>query len=123
MRISISILSIIFILFNGSYYEETAGDQFKTNYKINPLLLTIFKNIRDTVYTLKDHILEINLSTHQATIRSRNGNVLRYPISGGTKNIIRGIETREGLFCSSMEKQEKVFNSIQQYSYVKLDEL
>lgn len=98
MKISVVIVSFIFILLNGSYYKEADGNQFNPNYKINPLLLTDFRNIRDTIFTMKDHIVEINLYTHKGTVRFRNGNHLNFPVSGGTKWVKGGIETREGLY-------------------------
>lgn len=98
MKTSIAIVSIIFLLLNGSYYKETNENQAKVSYKINPLLLVNFQDIRDTLYTMKDHIVEINLKTHQTIVRFRNGDKKVYPVSGGTRFIPKGIETREGLF-------------------------
>lgn len=98
MRAYISILSIIFLLIKGSNYTEAPKNDPLANSTINPLLLIDYKNIRDTVYTLKDHIIEINLTTHEGIIRFRNSETKVFPLSGGTKNISEGIETREGLF-------------------------
>ncbi|GBD88370.1 hypothetical protein BMS3Abin03_02305 [bacterium BMS3Abin03] len=98
MKISVVLVSIVFILLNGSYYKEVDGNQIKPNFKINPLLLTDFRNIRDTIFTMKDHIVEINLSTHKGTVRFRNGKHFVFPVSGGTKWVKDGIETREGLY-------------------------
>lgn len=98
MRTSITIISLIFLLLNGSHYKEVPKYDALANYTINPLLLTNFPNIRDTVYTLKDQIIEINLATHKGTVRFRNGKIKVFPISGGNKNIHKGMETREGLF-------------------------
>lgn len=98
MKYTISILSIVFLLLNGNNYMEVADVNDKPAYKINPLLLTDFKSIRDTLYTLKDHIVEINLITHTGKIKFRNGQIKEFPISGGTKNIEDGIETNQGLF-------------------------
>ena len=98
MRAYLSILSIIFLLIKGSNYKEVPNNDPLANSKINPLLTIDYKNIRDTVYTLKDHIIEINLATHQGLVRFRNGETKVFPLSGGTKNISEGIETREGLF-------------------------
>jgi len=98
MRTSITILSLIFLLLNGSNYKEVPKNDPLANHTINPLFLIDFKNIRDTVYTLKDHIIEINLTTHEGIVRFRNGDTKVFPLSGGTKNISKGIDTREGLF-------------------------
>jgi len=98
MRAYLSILSIIFLLIKGSIFKEAPKNYPLANSTINPLLLIDYKNIRDTVYTLKDHIIEINLTTHEGIVRFRNGETKAFPLSGGTKNISKGIETREGLF-------------------------
>jgi len=107
MRTYITILSIIFLLLNGSGYKEVLKNDPLANYTINPLVLINFNNIRDTVYTLKDHIVEINLTTHESTIRFRNGETKVFPISGGTKFISRGIATREGLFTLHWKSKKK----------------
>jgi hypothetical protein len=98
MRAYISILSIIFLLIKGSNYTEAPKNDPLANSIINPLLIIDYNNIRDTVYTLKEHIIEINLTTHEGIVKFRNGETKVFPLSGGTKNISKGIETREGLF-------------------------
>jgi hypothetical protein len=98
MRAYLTILSIIFLFIRGSNYKEVPKINPLAISTINPLLLIDYKNIRDTVYTLKDHVIEINLTTHQGIVRFRNGETKVFPLSGGTKKISEGIETREGLF-------------------------
>ena len=98
MRYSITTLSLIFLLLNGSNYKEFPKNEQLANCTINPLLQINFKNIRDTIYTLKDNIIEINLTTHKGVVRFRNGKKKIFLLSGGTKNISEGVETREGLF-------------------------
>ncbi len=98
MRAYLTILSIIFLLIKGSNYKEVPKINPLAISTINPLLLIDYKNIRDTVYTLKDHVIEINLTTHEGIVKFRNGETKVFPLSGGTKNISEGIETREGLF-------------------------
>ena len=98
MKTSIAILCLTYLLLNGSTEKEFQHNDQHSNQTINPLLLIDFKNIRDTVYTLKDHIIEINLTTHEGIVRFRNGDTKIFPLSGGTKNISDGIETRKGLF-------------------------
>jgi len=98
MRAYLSILSIIFLLIKGSIFKEAPKNYPLANSTIKPLLQIDYKNIRDTVYTLKDHIIEINLTTHQGLVRFRDGETKIFPLSGGTNKISKGIETREGLF-------------------------
>ncbi len=98
MKKLIIIISFIFLIINGSYYKETTSKPPPVQYKINPLLLTDFSKLRDTVYTMKNHIVEINLTTHKGVVRFRNGKKITFPISAGTKLVEDGIETREGLY-------------------------
>jgi len=110
MRYSITTLFLLFLLFNASNYKEVPNYDSLANHTINPVLLIDFKNIRDTVYTLKDHIIEINLTTHKGIVRYRNGETRVFSLSGGTKNISEGIETREGLFTLHW-KSKKLYST------------
>ena len=107
MKYSISILSVIFLLLNGSNFKEVETSTPTIHYKINPLILTDFKNIRDTIYTMEDHIVEVNLSTHMGKVRYRNGELKEFPISGGTKNVVDGMETNEGLFVIQWKSRKQ----------------
>ena len=107
MKYSISILSVIFLLLNGSNFKEVEKNTPPGYYKINPLTLTDFKNIRDTIYTMKDHIVEVNLLTYMGRVRFRNGKIKECPISGGTKKILDGIETNEGLFVIQWKSRKQ----------------
>ncbi|MFC2119722.1 L,D-transpeptidase [Bacteroidota bacterium] len=110
MRYSLTTLSLIFLLLNGSNYRNVPKNDQLANRTINPLIQIDFKNIRDTIYTLKDHIIEINLTTHKGIVKFRNGNTKVFLISGGTKSISEGIETREGLFALHW-KSKKLYSS------------
>lgn len=110
MRYSLTTLSLIFLLLSGSNYKEVPKNIHTANRTINPLLQIDYKNIRDTIYTLKDHIIEINLTTHKGVVKFRNGKTKTFPISGGTKNISEGIETREGLFTLHW-KSKKLYST------------
>jgi hypothetical protein len=110
MRYSLTTLSLIFLLLSGSNYKEAPKNNQLTNRALNPLLQIDYKNIRDTIYTLKDHIIEINLTTHKGVVKFRNGESKTFPISGGTKNISEGIETRVGLFTLHW-KSKKLYST------------
>ena len=68
------------------------------NYSFHPLAGYDFKQLRDTVYTDKDHFIEVSLITQQATLYSRDGSEFQFPISSGSKWIEEGMETNQGLF-------------------------
>jgi len=90
----------IFYLNSASLVEssENSGTNgFK--YELNPFLKYNFTQLRDTVYTNKDHFIEVNLITQQATLYSRDGSEFHFPISSGTKRVLKGMDTKEGLFA------------------------
>jgi len=97
--LSFAVISILF--FNSAYLienkEEIPVKDFR--YQLNPLVKYDFKQLRDTVYTNKDHYIEVNLATQQATLYSRDGSEFNFPISSGTKRVEKGMETNTGLFA------------------------
>ncbi len=100
IKIPFAILSVSILLINSSVvrYIPKQYEPEPIQVKINPLAKYDFRNLRDTLYTMEDNIIEVNLSTQQAKLISRNGLIKEFPISSGTKRIEEGINTREGLF-------------------------
>ncbi len=101
-KIFLAALVLIAILFFNSAYltEQTPGISAQDfNYSFHPLAGYDFKQLRDTVYTNKDHFIEVDLSTQQATLYSRDGSEFHFPISSGTKRVEKGMETNQGLFA------------------------
>ena len=89
------------LIFNSAYLNEqkTISPVKEVKYSINPLSYYDFKQLCDSVYTNKDHFIEVNLSTQQATLYSRDGSEFHFPVSSGTKRVEKGMETNEGLFA------------------------
>ena len=100
IKIPFTILSVSILLINSSVvrYIPKLSEPKPIQVSINPLAKYDFRNLRDTLYTMKDNIIEVNLSTQQTKLISRNGLIKEFPISSGTKRIEDGINTREGLF-------------------------
>ena len=96
---SIVLTSIIF--FNSAYHYKNNFNfsPTKFDYSVNPLAGIDFKQLKDTVYTNKDHFIEVNLLTQHATLYSRDGSVFQFPVSTGTKRVEKGMETNQGLFA------------------------
>jgi hypothetical protein len=96
-----ALVTIAILFFNSAYLFEKnkniSPKEFK--YSINPLAGYDFKQLRDTLYTNKDHFIEVNLFTQQATLYSRDGSEFHFPISSGTKSVLKGMDTKEGLFA------------------------
>lgn len=57
-----------------------------------------FSYLRDTLYTLQDHYIEINLKTPMGYLHSRNEPVKEFGVSTGTRRVKDGVNTKEGLF-------------------------
>jgi hypothetical protein len=96
-----ALVVITTLFFNSAYLTEnkTNFSPRKINYAANPFASYDFKQLRDTVYTNKDHYIEVNLLTQQATLYSRDGSEFHFPISSGTKRVEKGMETNQGLFA------------------------
>jgi len=71
----------------------------KQVYDIQPLIKYDFTKLRDTIYTLSNYIIEVNLATQQVKLRSKDGWVKDFPVSSGTDKVEDGIKTNEGLFA------------------------
>lgn len=67
-----------------------------------------FARIRDTVYVLGERFIEVNLTTQHATLRYRNGDSLRIPISTGHITNDGGILTPSGIFSIQSKTNEAV---------------
>jgi len=100
IKIPFAILSVSILLINSNlqWYVPQLPEEKTFQVNINPLVNYDFRSLRDTLYTMKDNIIEVNLSTQQAKLISRNGLIKEFPISSGTKRIEKGMDTREGLF-------------------------
>jgi len=96
-----SIVLTAIIFFNSAYLNKSTSElsQKEFNFSFHPFAGYDFKQLRDTVYTNKDHYIEVNLATQHATLYSRDGSEFQFPISSGTKRVEKGMDTREGLFA------------------------
>jgi len=74
------------------------------NRKITPFPLDNFRallnysQIRDTLYTLGNSFIEVNLKAQVAYLHQRNGEVKFFKISSGNPKIKKAVETKTGLF-------------------------
>jgi hypothetical protein len=109
----VSIVLTAIIFFNSAYLNKSTSELSpkEFNYSFHPFAGYDFKQLRDTVYTNKDHYIEVNLVTQHATLYSRDGSEFQFPISSGTKRVEKGIETNEGLFA--IQSKAKKVHSVQ----------
>ncbi len=97
----IAIISFCILLININTYKfipEPIVEE-KPVYKINPQVRYDFSKLRDTLFTLSNYIIEVNLATQQGKLRSKDGWIKEFPVSSGTDKIEKGVKTKEGLFA------------------------
>lgn len=107
LKVHLIVVSVIVFILNGSYLKKQSFNPQATNQNFNSFLLTDFSQLRDTIYTMKNHFIEVNLNTHQATLHSRFGSEKQFPISGGTSKVEDGVETREGLYVLQWKSKKQ----------------
>ncbi len=78
--------------------EPERISQIKQSLSFNELKNLSFRKIIDTVYTLSDYFVEIDLSIQLGYLHSRYDSVKTFKISTGTKEIKDGVETNTGIF-------------------------
>ena len=117
----VALVLISFIFFNSAYHNKNSSyfPAKKNNYSFNSLASYDFKQLRDTVFTNKDHFIEVNLVIQQAILYSRDGSEFQFPISSGTKKVEKGMDTNIGLFAIQL-KAKKLY-SVQFDSTIMLD--
>jgi hypothetical protein len=116
-----SIVLTAIIFFNSAYLNKSTSELSpkEFNYSVHPFSGYDFKQLRDTVYTNKDHYIEVNLATQFATLYSRDGSEFQFPISSGTKRVEKGMDTKEGLFAIQWKAKKQ--HSVQFDSTVMLN--
>ncbi len=78
--------------------EPERISQIKQSLSFNELKNLSFRKIIDTVYTLSDYFVEIDLSKQLGYLHSRYDSVKAFKVSTGTKKIKDGVETNTGIF-------------------------
>jgi len=96
-----TLVTITILFFNSAYLNKSTFELSpkEFNYSFYPFAGYNFKQLRDTVYTDKEHFIEVNLLTQQGTLHSRDRSEFHFPISSGTKRVLKGMDTKEGLFA------------------------
>jgi hypothetical protein len=82
---------------NSFGVKEPNSDSNPFDSKI-PFHLRDFTYLRDTVYTLENAFIEIDISKQKANLHFRDGSIKEFNVSTGNSRIKDGIETKEGLY-------------------------
>lgn len=95
-------LFIIFIHYNYSLCQSLI--------KSNQNLSHQYFNVKDTLYTLSDYIIEVYLPDQKVFLHFRNGKTLEFKCSTGDARLEKGVETPEGIFVIK-NKARKVYSA------------
>ena len=81
--------------------EEFTENKNEPRLNLSALLASdeFSKNIRDTVYTDRNVWLELRIDQQVVYAHYRDGRLVKYPVSSGTPNASKSIESRPGLFA------------------------
>lgn len=113
---TISVLLLISITFSAFPDSKKTSKRSNDNsifYRID------YNNLKDTLYTLGNYFVEVNLTTQMAYLHSRYDSVKSFGVSTGTKRIKDGVETNEGIFAIQFKVER--WHSIQFDSTLMLD--
>lgn len=69
-----------------------------------------YYSIKDTIYTLADHIIEVYLPEQKIYLHFRDGKTLEFKCSTGDKRLDKGVETPEGIFVIK-NKARKIYST------------
>jgi hypothetical protein len=106
IKYPLSVICFSVILFYNYFDTGYSGEKHVHTVQSNILSSNNHSDLRDTVYTLKQHFIVVDLSSQMGYLYSRNKPVKEFGISSGTKRILDGVETNEGLFViQSMMKR------------------
>lgn len=110
-KISVFLIAV-FEIFNLNFskdieiIEDIPAVEFSS---YHPFVGNYFPELRDTIFTDKDHYIEVDLSTQMASLHHRTGEVWQFGISSGNPDIEEAIETPQGIFV--VFKKERVHYS------------
>jgi hypothetical protein len=77
--------------------------------------------VKDTLFTLTNNFIEVNLKTQRAILHQKNDSDLVFLISTGNPNISEGIETPQGIFTvqnKSPLATSKQFNDAKLFNWI-----
>lgn len=100
---------LLIILFSCQIFAETNFKKDKDSSSVNDRskkCLIDLSSVKDTLYTLGDYFIEVNLSDQMAYLHSRFGQIKSFGISSGTLKLEDGVETKEGLFTIQFKVKE-----------------
>jgi hypothetical protein len=80
-----------------------------------------YSKIKDTLFTLTNNYIEINLNEQRAKLHQKNDSTLEFKISSGNSKISKGIETPTGIFTvqnKSPLATSKQFNDAKLFNWI-----
>ncbi len=95
MRLLIFLLFLNIPLFAEGEKKNNQGKNTNED-EVRPLLIS---TVKDTLFTLSDYYIEVNLATQKAFLHSRYDSTKSFGVSTGTKKVKDGVETNEGIYA------------------------
>ena len=65
-----------------------------------------YSNVKDTLYTLSDYFIEVNITNQMAYLHSRCDSTKAFGVSTGTTKAKDGVETNEGIYAIQFKKEK-----------------
>jgi len=92
---------LLLFLLNCSISFATDGKKSITSEstKKNDYYRLDYSNLRDTLYTLGDYFVEVNLTTQMAYLHSRNDSTKSFGVSTGNPKLFEAVETNSGVYA------------------------
>ena len=93
-------LIFIFLIISMPIIAEDGkkNQSHKTSDEIKNHVIS-YSNLKDTLYTLGDYFIEVNLSNQMAYLHSRFDSTKAFGISSGTARLKDGMDTNEGVYA------------------------
>ena len=86
--------------------DPNKNSSLNSNYNLDVFEKIILSKVFDTLYTLSDYFVEIDLSKQIGYLHSRFDSTKTFKVSTGTKKIKDGVETNTGIFVIQHKAQK-----------------
>lgn len=89
---------LIVLLYASIFADDKKNNSSSTENEIKKYKIG-YTTLKDTLFTLGDYFIEVNLETQMAYLHSRYDSIKSFGVSTGTARVKDGIETKEGVFA------------------------
>lgn len=104
-RLILLSLLVLYGMFSWEFYTKTQVQPTKPKMNFKQVLLNS-SFTKDTLYTLHNAFVEVDLAKQIAVLVKRDGSRMNFKISSGNSNISKGISTPSGLYVVQWKSKE-----------------